>query len=111
MKKALGLALALTLTFTLAMSAAAEERRGTVKSIDWASQSFTLEDGTQLSVSDRVLSELRPGETVRAAYQTEGGKNVVIEMNRVAPGPDGALTTNLDYLTAGGVHPIDPQND
>jgi Cu/Ag efflux protein CusF len=93
MRKVLGLTLALMLG--LSLSAAAEEKQGKVKSIDRASQSFTLEDGTQLSVSDGTLSELQPGEQVRAAYEVKGGKNLVIEMNRVAIGPDGQATTNF----------------
>lgn len=93
MGKALGLTLALM--FALSLSAAAEEKQGTVKSIDRASQSFTFEDGTQLSVSDGALPELQPGEQVRAAYEVKGGKNLVIELNRVAIGPDGQTTTNF----------------
>ncbi len=93
MRKILGLTLASMLA--LSLFAAADEVRGTVKSIDRANQSFTLEDGTQLSVSDSMLSELTPGNKVRAAYEMKGGKNVIIELHRVATGLDGQLTTNF----------------
>ena len=60
MKKVLGLALAMTLTF--AMSAvAAQETQGQIMSIDRAGQSFTLADGTELSLAAQQLSELAPG--------------------------------------------------
>lgn len=80
MRKALGLTLALTLA--LSLTAAAEETQGKVKWIDRASQSFTLQDGTQLSVSDRTLDELTPGDQVRAAYEVMDGKKVVTELTR-----------------------------
>jgi Cu/Ag efflux protein CusF len=86
MKKALGLTLALM--FGLSLSAAAADLQGTVTSIDRASQSFTLEDGTQLSVSDSMLSELTLGAKVQASYEMKDGKNVVIELNRLSIGID-----------------------
>ena len=96
MKKILGLTLALTLA--LSMSAVAAEKGGTVKSIDPATNSFTLEDGTQLTVSQGTVIELAPGEKVRAAYEVKGGKNMVVEINRMTTGPDGQLTTAIDRL-------------
>jgi hypothetical protein len=96
MKKVLGLSLALV--FALSLPAIAAEKLGTVKSVDRASQSFTLEDGTQLSVSDGALAELAPGQKVRAAYEMKNGKNVVIELNRVVTGPDGMPTDATERL-------------
>ena len=80
MKKVLGLTLALTLT--VAASAAAEEMRSTVKSIDSMNQSFTLEDGTQLSLSGYGLTQLSPGDQVLAAHEMKDGKKVVTGVTR-----------------------------
>ena len=103
MKKLLGIALSLALAFPLVAHAA--EMNGTVKTIDRANQAFTLEDGTQLTLSEGALAELAPGEKVRAAYEVKNGRNVVIELSRVTNGPDGQLTTNF----AGPLH--DRAND
>ena len=102
MKKIMGLALALTLSLTL--SAVAAEKGGTVKTVDPATGTFTLEDGTQLSVSTGQVN-LQPGDQVLAAYETKDGKNVVTEVNRVIIGPDGRMTSNI----AG--HAIDRMNE
>ena len=80
MKKVLGLTLALTLA--VAASAAAEEMKSTVKSIDSMNQSFTLEDGTQLSLSGYGLIQLAPGDQVLAAYEMKDGKKVVTGVTR-----------------------------
>ena len=80
MKKVLGLTLALTLA--VAASAAAEEMKTTVKSIDSTNQSFTLEDGTQVSLSGYGLIELSPGDHVLAAYEMKDGKKVVTGVTR-----------------------------
>ena len=80
MKKALGLALALTLG--LSMAAAAEETRSTVKSIDHMTNTFTLEDGTQLSLSGYGLTELAPGDKVLAGYEMKDGKKIVTGVTR-----------------------------
>jgi len=80
MKKVLGLTLALTLA--VAASAAAEEMKSTVKSIDPMNQSFTLEDGTQLSLSGYGLIQLAPGDQVLAAYEMKDGKKVVTGVTR-----------------------------
>jgi len=80
MKKVLGLTLALTLA--VAASAVAEEMKSTVKSIDSMNQSFTLEDGTQLSLSGYGLIQLAPGDQVLAAYEMKDGKKVVTGVTR-----------------------------
>ena len=92
MRKLLGLTLALMLTLTL--SAAAEEVKGTVKAIDRADHSIVLDDGTKLTVSESQLSTLTPGEQVRAMYQTNGGKNVVTDLEPRGIGSDVRGTTN-----------------
>ena len=80
MMKALGLTLALVLS--LALTAAAEQGKGAIKSIDPADQSFTLEDGTTLSVSPGTLSDLAPGQKVEAVYETRDGKKVITNLYR-----------------------------
>jgi len=87
MKKALGLALALTLALTL--SAAAEQTTGTIQSINPADRSIVLDDGTRLWVSEGQFADLSLGDQVKAAYEMQGSKNVVIEMAR--PGLDGSF--------------------
>ena len=94
MKKALGFTLALLLT--LSVSALAETKAaGTVKSVDAAGHSFTLEDGTTLTVSDNHLTELAPGDKVQAVYEAQGDKKVVTDLDRRTIGPDGQETTNF----------------
>ncbi|PYN47057.1 MAG: hypothetical protein DMD95_05275 [Candidatus Rokuibacteriota bacterium] len=92
MKKALGMALALTLA--LSLSAAAEETKGTIQSINPADHSIVLDDGTRLWVSEGQLGELSLGDQVKASYEMQGGKNIVIEM--VRPGLEG----NFDPLSS-----------
>jgi len=75
MVKALGLTLALLLT--LSLSAAAEQATGTIKMIDRADNSFVLDDGTRLSVSNEHLMDVAPGNQVQAVYETQGGKKIV----------------------------------
>jgi len=87
MKKALGLALALTLALTL--SAAAEQTTGTIHSINPADRSIVLDDGTRLWVSEGQFADLSLGDQVKAAYEMQGTKNIVIEMAR--PGLDGSF--------------------
>jgi hypothetical protein len=92
MRKVLGLVFALLVTVTL--SAAAEEVKGTVKAIDRGDHSIVLDDGTKLTVSDRQLTTVTPGEQVRAMYQTDGGKNVVTDLEPRGIGSDFRGTTN-----------------
>ena len=67
MRKVLGIALAML--FTLTMAAAAEEIAD--------SRSMILDDGAKITVSEKPLSDLAPGEQVKAMFETQGGKNVV----------------------------------
>ena len=87
MKKALGLALALTLA--LSLSAAAEQAKGTIRSINPADHSIVLDDGTRLWVSEGQLTDLSLGDQVQAAYEMRGDKNIVFQMAR--PGLDGSF--------------------
>lgn len=106
MRKVLGLALGLV--FALTLSAAAEEVKGTVKSIDRADHSIVLDDGTKLTVADRQLETLTAGDQVRAMYQMEGGKAVVSELGlrgigsefRSTTGWGAAYGTELDSIQA-----------
>ena len=81
MKKAFGLVLASALLVSVS-AVAAEEMQGKIVDIDRASQSFTLADGTQLSLAAPQLSELAPGDHVLAAYEMKDGKKVVTSVTR-----------------------------
>jgi len=87
MKKALGLALALTLA--LSLSAAAEQAKGTIRSMNSADHSIVLDDGTRLWVSEGQFADLSLGNEVQAAYEMQGDKNIVVQMAR--PGLDGSF--------------------
>jgi Cu/Ag efflux protein CusF len=93
MVKVLGLALAFVLALSLS-AASAETKGGTVKAVDAADKSFTLEDGTKLSVSDTYVGELKPGDKVQAVYEMQGDKKVVTELDRRVDS-DGAETSNF----------------
>jgi len=94
MRKAFGLALALTLTLTL--SAAAADVKGTVRSVEPADHSFTLDDGTRLWVEEgSSLGTLAPGDSIQASYEVKGDRKVVTVLDRRAKGPDGQETTNF----------------
>ena len=97
MAKTLGITLALLLTLTL--SAAAEMAKGTVKSVDVTQHSFTLEDGTTLSVSDKYLGDLSAGDKVEAVYQVQGGQKVVTDLERRTMGVEKQETTNFGSRT------------
>ena len=92
MKKVLGIAIALLATGVLTV--AAEEVKGTVKSIDRADHSIVLDDGTKLTVSERQLSTVTAGDQVRAMYQSEGSKNIVTDLDPKGIGSDFRGTTN-----------------
>ena len=87
MKKALGLALALTLAISL--SAAAEETKGTIRSVNTADHSIVLDDGTRLWVSEGQFGDLSLGDQVQASYEMHGDKKVVIQMSH--PGLEGSF--------------------
>ena len=92
MKKVLGITLALLVIAVLPV--AAEEVKGTVKAIDRADHSIVLDDGTKLTVSDRQLSTLTPGDQVRAMYETSGSKNIVSDLDLRGIGSEARGTTN-----------------
>ena len=93
MKKVLGLALALTLMFSL--SAAAEQAKGTIYSMNPAEHSIVLDDGTRLWVSEGQFADLSLGNQVQAAYETKGDKKIVVEMAR--PGLEGSFDRLNSY--------------
>ena len=91
MGKTLGLAVALT--------ASAEEARGTIRSMNIHDHSIVLEDGTRLWVSEGQEATVAPGNYIEAAYESKGDKKVVTEMHpRV--GLDGS-TDPLKSLQSG----------
>jgi hypothetical protein len=97
MGKTLGLAVALTLG--LALTAWAEETRGTIRSIDTNNHTIVLEDGTRLWVTEGQEAAVSPGSYIEAAYESKGDKKVVTEMHpRV--GLDGS-TDPLKSLQSG----------
>ena len=81
MKKAFGFVVAAALLSSVSM-AAAEETQGQIKEIDRANQSFTLADGTQLSLAAHQLAELAPGDHVLMSYEMKDGKKVVTAVTR-----------------------------
>jgi len=83
MRKVLGIALAML--FTLTMAAAAEEV---------ANRSMILDDGTKITVSEKQLSDLAPGEQVKAMFEMQGGKNVVASPESRAIGSEFGSTWN-----------------
>ena len=86
MGKTLGLALALT--FGLTLTAAAEETRGTIRSMDTTNHTIVLEDGTRLWVTEGQEATVSPGSYVEAAYASKGDQKIVTDLHpRV--GPDG----------------------
>jgi len=102
MGKALWLALVLTLT--LSLSAAADEVKGTVRSIEPADHSFVLDDGTRLWVEEGSLATLSPGDSIQASYEVRGDKKLVTTMERRTKGPDGLETT--DFGSPSGNFPL-----
>ena len=99
MKKILGVALAVL--FAVPVVASAADVTGTITSIDRGSHSFVLSDGTQLTVSDNTMVDLKEGDSVRASYEIRGGKSVLIGLEHRAA-DYGALTSIWDEIQAGG---------
>jgi hypothetical protein len=87
MKKALGLALGLTLA--LSLPAAAEQAQGTVYSMDPASHTIVLDNGTRLWVTEGQFADLSLGTQVQAAYEMKGDKGIVTEL--ATPGLEGTF--------------------
>jgi hypothetical protein len=97
MGKTLGLAVALTLG--LALTAAAQDARGTIRSMNTHDHTIVLEDGTRLWVTEGQEAAVSPGSYIEAAYESKGDKKVVTEMHpRV--GLDGS-TDPLKSLQSG----------
>lgn len=88
-------AFAVVVILACSLPALAAETTGQIKAVDAAGSSFTLEDGTQLWLSDGAAAGLAPGEKVRATYETKGDRNVVTELGRLTMGPEGRETTNF----------------
>jgi Cu/Ag efflux protein CusF len=71
--------IAVLLGVTLA-AAGGTEVQGKIKTFDAASKMITLEDGTQLSVSDDAkvqVDQLKPGASIKASYDEKDGKKVI----------------------------------
>ena len=98
MGKILGLALALTLGVSL--TAAAEEMRGTIRSMDTSNHTIVLEDGTRLWVSEGQQATLSPGNYVDAAYESKDGKKVVTILEKKV-GLDGSTDPLLSVQAPG----------
>ena len=98
MGKTLGLALALTLG--LSLTAAAEEMRGTIRSMDTHNHTIVLEDGTRLWVSEGQQAVVSPGDYVDAAYESKDGKKVVTTLDKHV-GLDGSADPLLSIQSPG----------
>src|SRR5262245_30897596 len=92
MRKALGFAIAALFAFP--PFASAEDAVGTIRTIDRAEHALVLEDGTRLFLEEGMLLHLREGEKVQAVYTTQGGKNLVTELE-VRTIVDGTETTDV----------------
>ena len=87
MKKALGFALAFTLG--LSLSAAAEETRGTVQTVNRIDQSIVLDDGTKLwVVSGAPINEVSMGDQVQVKFEVQGDKKVIVDLQKDGPQSD-----------------------
>lgn len=71
-------------TMLLAGAAAGAEIEGKIKSVDTASRSITLENGTQLVIpAEAVVDDhrlLQSGAEIRASYEEKDGRKVVIKL-------------------------------
>lgn len=77
MKTLTGIAMALLLGLS-AVTASAEQIQGTVKSVDAVERTFTLDNGTQVSVAEGVsMDALKEGVSVKATYEERDDKKVV----------------------------------
>jgi len=100
MRKTLGLGLALALTLGFSLTAAAEEMRGTIRSIDTNNHTIVLEDGTRLWVSEGQQATVSPGNYVDAAYESKDGKKVVTILEKKV-GLDGSTDPLLSIQSPG----------
>jgi hypothetical protein len=81
MKKAMGFVMAGALLVSVS-AVSAEELKGQIAYIDRAQSTFTLEDGTQVSLSRDQLFDFAPGTHVLATYEMKDGKKVVTTITR-----------------------------
>ena len=83
--KVLALFVAVLLSVSM-VSAAGNEVQGKVKTWDAATQSLTLEDGTQLTVPATIKesAQIKEGAMVKASYEEKDGKKVISKIE-VAP--------------------------
>ena len=83
--KTLAVLVALLLSVSI-VSAAGNEVSGKVKKWDAATQTITLEDGTELTVpaTVREASQIKEGSMVKASYEEKDGKKVISKIE-VAP--------------------------
>ena len=81
MKKAMGFVMAGALLVATS-AVAAEEMQGRIAYIDRAHSSFTLEDGTEVSLSRDQLMDFAPGNHVLATYEMKDGKKVITAITR-----------------------------
>jgi hypothetical protein len=66
------------LLFAVGAAASGQQITGKIKSVAAAERMVTLEDGTQLWVSEGLaLETLQEGKSVKAAYEEREGKKVV----------------------------------
>ena len=73
--------LAAAFILTHAGIASAAEASGKVMTIDDATRTIVLEDGTAVTVPAAIsLDGLKPGATVTIAYEVDGGKNVATDV-------------------------------
>jgi hypothetical protein len=74
------LAVALAITLGLSFTAAAEQVRGTIRSMDTQNHTIVLEDGTRLWITEGQQATVSPGNYVEAAYESKGDRKVVTDL-------------------------------
>jgi hypothetical protein len=94
MRKTVGLAVAVLVALTLPASAQMMAK-GKIKEVDKSGQTIVLEDGTRLWVAKNHVNDVAPGDTVVAAYQNQGDKKVVTELDRKTKLMDGTESSNF----------------
>src|SRR5262249_13286157 len=94
------LVMALALTLGLALSAAAQEARGTIRSMDTHNNTITMDDGTRLWHPEGQEATVSPGNYAEAASEPKGDKKVVTELQKEA-GLDGSTDPLLSIQSPG----------
>jgi hypothetical protein len=68
---------AVVMLLALSGAAWAADVEGKIKSVDTGDNSFTLEDGTKIWLSEGVsIGMLKEGADVKASYEEKDGKNI-----------------------------------